>query len=77
MPFVSLVNLITGDEVVPELVADQMNPERLRRELQGILPGGAQREAQLAGYQRMLARLGEPGAPDRAAAEMVQLLRKE
>lgn len=77
VPFVSLVNLITGDEVVPELVADQMNPERLRRELQGILPGGAQREAQLSGYRRMLSRLGEPGAPDRAAAEMVQLLKKE
>lgn len=77
VPFVSLVNLITGDEVVPELVADQMNPERLRRELQGILPGGAQREAQLAGYQRMLSRLGEPGAPDRAAREMIQFLRKE
>lgn len=77
VPFVSLVNLITGDEVVPELVADQMNPERLRRELQGILPGGAQREAQLAGYQRMLSRLGEPGAPDRAAREMIQILRKE
>lgn len=77
VPFVSLVNLITGDEVVPELVADQMNPERLRRELQGILPGGAQREAQLAGYQRMLSRLGEPGTPDRAAREMIQLLRKE
>lgn len=77
VPFVSLVNLITGDEVVPELVADQMNPERLRRELQGVLPGGAQREAQLTGYQRMLSRLGEPGAPDRAAREMIQLLRKE
>lgn len=77
VPFVSLVNLITSDEVVPELVADQMNLKRLRRELQGILPGGAQREAQLAGYQRMLSRLGEPGAPDRAAREMIQLLRKE
>lgn len=77
VPFVSLVNLITGDEVVPELVADQMNPERLRRELQRILPGGTQREAQLTGYQRMLSRLGEPGAPDRAAREMIQLLRKE
>ena len=77
VPFVSLVNLITGDEVVPELVADQMNPERLRRELQGILPGGALRDAQLEGYQRMLSRLGEPGAPDRAAREMIQLLRKE
>lgn len=77
VPFVSLVNLITSDEVVPELVADQMNLKRLRRKLQGILPGGAQREAQLAGYQRMLSRLGEPGAPDRAAREMIQLLRKE
>lgn len=77
VPFVSLVNLITGDEVVPELVADQMNPERLRRELQGILLGGAQRDAQLEGYQRMLSRLGEPGAPDRAAREMIRLLRKE
>lgn len=77
VPFVSLVNLITGDEVVPELVADQMNPECLRRELQGILPGGAQRDAQLEGYQRMLSRLGEPGAPDRAAREMIRLLRKE
>lgn len=77
VPFVSLVNLITGDEVVPELVADQMNPERLRRELQEILPGGAQRDAQLEGYQRMLSRLGEPGAPDRAAREMIRLLRKE
>lgn len=77
VPFVSLVNLITSDEVVPELVADQMNPERLRRELQGILPGGAQRDAQLEGYQRMLSRLGEPGAPDRAAREMIRLLRKE
>ena len=57
VPFVSLVNLITGDEVVPELVADQI--------------------AQLEGYQRMLSRLGEPGAPDRAAREMIRLLRKE
>lgn len=77
VPFVSLVNLITAEEVVPELVADQMNPERLRRELQAILPGGAGREAQLQGYQRMLSRLGEPGAPDRAAEQIVQLLQKK
>lgn len=77
VPFVSLVNLIAGREVVPELVADQMTLARLRTELQGILPGGAQRERQLAGYGQMLSRLGEPGAPDRAAAEMVRLLQKQ
>lgn len=75
VPYVSLVNLIAGKEVVPELVADQMNPARLRRELQGILPGGPKREDQLRGYQFMADRLGEPGAPERAAAEMVRLLK--
>lgn len=77
VPFVSLVNLIAGREVVPELVADQMTLARLRTDLQGILPGGPQRERQLAGYGQMLSRLGEPGAPDRAAAEMVRLLQKK
>lgn len=76
-PFVSLVNLVAGREVVPELVADQMTVERCHRHLAAILPGGSAREAQLQGYEEMAARLGEPGAPQRAARIMVQKLRKD
>lgn len=76
VPYVSLVNLIAGELVVTELVADQMNPKRLDAELCSILPGGECREMVLEGYQRMRQRLGNPGAPDQAAREMIRMLGK-
>jgi len=77
VPFVSLVNLIAGEEVVPELVADQMTPGSAERHLAAILPGGKAREAQLQGYRRMAGLLGKPGAPKRAASEIVRMKRKK
>jgi lipid-A-disaccharide synthase len=77
IPYVSLVNLIVGREVVPEVILTDMNPEAIRRHLINILPGGSAREAQLQGYEEMAARLGEPGAPQRAAKLMVQLLSQD
>ena len=74
IPFISLVNLIADREVVPELVAEQMNVDNLRRHLAAILPGGAERKAQLQGYEDVARRLGKPGAPRRAARLIVQLL---
>lgn len=73
IPFISLVNLIAGKEVVPELVAEQMTPKNVRQHLASILPGSPAREAQLQGYERMAAILGEPGAPVRAAKQIVCL----
>lgn len=67
IPYISLVNLVAGEEVVPELVAEQMTPKNVHRHLASILPGGSARDAQLQGYDRMAAILGEPGAPKRAA----------
>ena len=73
IPFISLVNLIAGEEVVPELVAEQMTPKNVRQHLASILPGSPARAAQLQGYERMAAILGEPGAPARAAKQIVCL----
>lgn len=72
--FISLVNLICDEEVVPELVADAMNVDRVRKELCRILPGGEGRQRMLQGYARMAERLGEPGAPQHAASEMLRWL---
>lgn len=77
VPYISLVNLIAGREVVKELIADRMNPENVRRHLTEILPGGPKREEMLRGYADMEARLGGPGAPERAAREMVELLKDD
>ena len=71
IPFVSLVNLIAGREVVPELVADGMKPSRIRRHLTSILPGGEARQPMLDGYALVAERLGAPGAPDHAARLIV------
>lgn len=73
--YISLVNLVCGREVVPELVAADMNERTVRRHLASILPGGSAREAMLAGYDDMARRLGKPGAPAHAARLMVSALR--
>ena len=75
VPYISLVNLVCGEEVVPELVAEQMNVSNVRLNLASILPGGPARAAQLKGYERMANILGEPGAPARAAKKIVDLNR--
>jgi len=67
VPYISLVNLVAGREVVTELVGSDMTPENAREQLLRILPGEAGREAMLQGYAEVVRRLGEPGAPQRAA----------
>lgn len=74
--YVSLVNLIAGREVVRELVADQMSVKRVNCELQRLLFDPAAEDAIQAGYDEVARRLGEPGAPMRAARLMVELLGK-
>lgn len=71
--FISLVNLIADDEVVPELIAADMCPANVERHLSAIISGPA-REGQLRGYALVRQRLATPGAPQRAADEIVALL---
>lgn len=77
VPYISLVNLVANEEIVPELVAEQMSPQNVRRHLAAILPGESARETQLQGYERMAQCLGQPGAPARAAKLIVKKLTKQ
>ncbi|WP_297675432.1 lipid-A-disaccharide synthase [uncultured Bacteroides sp.] len=74
--YISLVNLIADREVVKELVADTMTVGQIRAELERILYNKVYRRQMLDGYDYMASRLGDAGAPKRAAKEMVRLLRK-
>ena len=74
--YISLVNLIADCEVVKELVADTMTVEQVRAELQRILYDKKYRQQMLDGYEYMASRLGEAGAPERAAKKMTALLKK-
>ena len=74
--YISLVNLIANREVVKELVADTMTVEQERAELERILYDKDYLQRMLDGYEYMAARLGDAGAPKRAAQKMLRLLRK-
>ena len=76
VPYVSLVNLIAGREVVKELVANTFTVEAIRQELEALLPGGSKRETLLSDYEEIHRLLGESDAPEKAASIMINLLRK-
>jgi lipid-A-disaccharide synthase len=75
--YISLVNLIADREVVKELVADDMTVKNLRTELNKLLNDKDYRQQMKEGYAEVERRLGGPGAPRRAAAEMINFLKKE
>lgn len=74
--YISLVNLIAGREVVRELVADTMTVAQIRTDLGRILTDERWRKEMLGGYADVAARLGEPGAPAKAARLICGLLKK-
>jgi lipid-A-disaccharide synthase len=74
VPFISLVNLIMGREIVKELIQNDFNEGTLVRELNELLPDGPRREQMQADYRQLWELLGaETAASARAAAEVVSL----
>jgi lipid-A-disaccharide synthase len=72
VPFVSLVNLIAGREVVKELLQYDLTKENLQTELTKITINTETRNAQLEGYAEIKNILGEAGASERAGALVVK-----
>lgn len=75
--YISLVNLIFGDEVVRELMMQHLNERNVLDELSRILYKERDREKMLRNYDEVIRRLGEPGASRRFAGMMVADLKKE
>jgi lipid-A-disaccharide synthase len=74
LPNVSLVNLVLGRRVVPELIQGQANPERIAEEAARLLTNAGVRSAMRRDLAEVRARLGEGGASGRAAAEVAAML---
>lgn len=73
--YISLVNLIADREVVTELVADGMTVSNIKKELAKIISGGNGRSRMLSEYDRLIGILGEPGASERATAQITAFLK--
>jgi lipid-A-disaccharide synthase len=80
VPHFAMVNLIAGEEIVPELVQDGFTAANIVSKLKELLPDGSLRGAMLEGLARVKARLGasDPqdasSAAERAADAVLRLL---
>lgn len=74
VPFFSLVNLVAGRRVVPELLQEEATPGRLAEEILALLDDAGTRALQVRGLAEVSRALGVPGAADRAAEAALGLL---
>jgi lipid-A-disaccharide synthase len=77
IPYISLVNLISGKPVVTELIQDQLSSSNLSRELSRLLFEEDTRTSMLKQYKELKILLGGAGASARTAESMVQYLRSK
>lgn len=75
LKYISLVNLIMDKEVVTELIQNDCNPKRIKKELHKILET-SQREKLLQDYEILEKKLGGIGASEKTAQLIVDKLKK-
>jgi lipid-A-disaccharide synthase len=70
LKYISLVNLIAGEEVVKELIQNELTPENIRKELDIL---NKNRQTITLNYENLRSKLGNKGASFRAAQQVIQI----
>lgn len=71
---ISLVNILSGKTVVPEFIQDEACRENVLPVALDLLEETAPRQTMLRQLRELKTELGETGASDRAAEQIVQVL---
>ncbi|MEK7833556.1 MAG: lipid-A-disaccharide synthase, partial [Acidobacteriota bacterium] len=74
--FVGMPNLIAGKEIAPELLQDDLNAERLAKEIVAFLGDTARLEKARRDLAEVRDKLGEANASERAAKQILAMLEK-
>lgn len=72
--YIGLANLITGKQVMPELIQDAFTPDALADKLAEYLTDSAEREKTLAGLREVNLALGDGNAAERAAKAVIDVI---
>ncbi len=75
VPFLGLANLVAGERVIPELLQNDVTPDRLAREALEILEGGQKRENMIEKLGMVKERLGRGGASEKTARIAMEMLK--
>jgi lipid-A-disaccharide synthase len=74
VPHISLVNLVLGKRVVPELIQDDANAERIATTAAELIENPEVREPMRDELAQLRGALGQPGASGRAAREVAEVM---
>ena len=75
VPYIGLVNIVAGRKVVPEFVQGAMTPEALRNEVGRMLSDQAYAQSIRQGLSVIRKNLGGPGASERVARDVLELVK--
>jgi len=75
VPYIGLVNLIAGEEIVPELIQDEVIPDRLAHEALRILEDTGLRQGIIKKLQRIREGLGKGGASEKTAQIALDMMK--
>jgi lipid-A-disaccharide synthase len=74
VPWIALVNIVAGEEIVPELLQDDATADRLEKEGAALLESPDRLARMREGLARAAERLGPPGGSERAAEAVLEAL---
>ncbi|MEA2109491.1 MAG: lipid-A-disaccharide synthase, partial [Pseudomonadota bacterium] len=77
VPHISLVNLIAGREVVPELIQDEVNAQTIYLRVQEIIDHQEKFDQMVVDLKEVKSLLGPAGGAKRAAREVVDCLKNK
>lgn len=75
VPYISLVNLIAGKEVVKELIQNDFSPNQIEKELHAIFTNPVHKGEILQGYDEILEKLGNESASETVAKRVLESLK--
>lgn len=76
VPFIGMVNLIAGKQVAAELIQNMVTPDVIVKEVLTLIHAPEKLYPIRQELRTVHKKLGEPGAPDRAATVIVNILNK-
>jgi lipid-A-disaccharide synthase len=71
---IGLVNIVLGEDVVPECIQDRATGIEIARAAAPLLTDPARRDAQRSAFARLPELLGGPGSAERAADALIELV---
>ena len=73
----AMVNVLAGKEIVPELIQDAFRPDSVVRETERLLDSAEARQEMRRELGRVREKLGPPGAIERAADIIAEMIQKQ